>query len=912
MRFRVLGPVRMAPRAPSAAKPRAVLATLLMQSNSVVSTHTLIDELWNTAPPRTAATTLQVYVSHLRKALIDGTPDAEQPLLTRPPGYLIRVAPDDLDLLAFETLREEGRAAYGRHEYAEASRRLGRALSLWNGPALSGIPLGPTLETSAIRLNELRAEVLEQRIAADLRLGRHQELISELMAFAHDHPLRETVHCHLMVALYRSERQSDALQVYHRARRALVEELGVEPGPVMSRLLERILASDTSLNWQGGGGSGSDADGNDAGGSGAGSMQASRLGAAGPVVRLPAPVGDFTGREPQLTLGRRFLAGSGPLPGRVLAVSGRAGAGKTALAGWLAHDAGDLFPDGRVLLLLRDAGGRSLTSYAALTTLVRRLTGTVTATAATDEIEGGGARTALTPSETSDQLYELTQGRKMLFVLDDAVAEAQVRPVLSALAHSTVLLTSRHALGALDGVQHIALDVFSQEEAEELLLRCGGPAMAADPAAVAETARLCGHLPLALRVAAAGLAARPHWSAADLARRLADERTRLASLELGDLDVRSSLLTAYQDVGAQGRQAFRLLGLAPLPDFAPWSAAALLAAELPEAERHTDELVRAQLLEARPHPGRLTPMRYGFHPLLRALSLELLDRQAVAATDRLCRAFLALARHADALLAPGRDSLGDRPIEPPAGIRPQELVGSAPLQWFQEESAGLLESMRQAHTAGLWELCFALASASTGYYEAAALWDDWDESHRLALDAARQARDPHAEAVLLRSLGDLAWQRNRAAAAVDSYRLAWHLFTRRGDRAEAARCLKGEADVMLGQGRVARAERCYVRALSTGQSGDDARGAADALRGLALVALREGRTAEARHRLTECAAQARRAGDRRWQEYATRSLGAIDAAVTAGREGELAGRPLEVRPGVWLFPAPRPTLPRAA
>ncbi|MEU6672633.1 BTAD domain-containing putative transcriptional regulator [Streptomyces sp. NPDC046925] len=892
MRFRVLGPVRMAPRAPTAAKPRVVLATLLMQSNSVVSTHALIDELWSEEPPRTAATTLQVYVSHLRKALADGVAgvgDGAQPLLTVPPGYLLRVADDDLDLLVFETLRDEGRAAYGRKDYAEASRRLSRALALWTGPALSGIPHGPTLQTSAIRLDELRLEALEQRISADLRMGRHQELIGELMALAHDHPLRETLHCHLMVALYRSGRQSDALHVYHRARRGLVDELGVEPGPVMSRLLERILASDPALTWQ---------------------QDTPRTPGtphrpAGPVVRLPGPVDHFTGRESQLALGRRFLAGAGPLPGRVLAMSGRAGAGKTALAARLAHDAGDLFPDGRVLLLLRDAGGRVLTPHAALTTLLRRLRGGREDAPPVVGGAQGESAGAAPESEPADLVYELTKARKMLIVLDDAVSEAQVRPVLAALPDSTVLLTGRHALGALDGVQHLVLDVFSREEAEELLVRCGGPAMREDPAAVGETARLCGNLPLALRVAAAGLAARPHWSAADLVARLADERTRLSSLELGDLDVRSSLLTAYRDVGIQGRQAFRLLGLAPLPDFPLWSAAALLDTELPQAERHTEELVRARLLEAGARPGQLTTVRYGFHPLLRSLSLELLDRRPVSATDRLGRAFLALARHADALLAPGRDPLGDT-LRPPAGISPEALIGSAPLQWFREEAAGLLETVRQTHAAGLWQLCSALASASAGYYETGALWDDWAQGHQLALDAARQAGDPHAEAAVLRSLGDLAWQRQETATAVDRYRLAWHLFTRCGDRASAARCLSGEADVMLGQGRGARAERCYVRALSAGQAENDPRGTAEALRGLALVALREGRAAEAGGRLAECAAQARRAGDRRWEEYATRTLGAVEAAVAAGREGDLAGRPLEVRPGVWLLSAPVP------
>ncbi|MFE1956231.1 NB-ARC domain-containing protein, partial [Streptomyces sp. NPDC059524] len=494
-------------------------------------------------------------------------------------------------------------------------------------------------------------------------------------------------------------------------------------------------------------------------------------------------------------------------------------------------------------------------------------------------------------------LYARTRGRRILVVLDDVVSEAQVRPLLTAAPDLTVMLTGRQALGALEEARHLVLDVFEPAEALELLTRCGGEAVRAAPRDAAEIARLCGNLPLALRVAAAGLAARPHWKAADLVARLADERTRLAALAVGDLDVRGSLLAAYRQAGVQERLAFRLLGLAPLPDFPLWSAAALLACPPPEAERHLEELVRGRLLEARPAPGRLTPVRYGFHPLLRSLSLELLGAGSPGATDRLCRAFLALARYADHRLAPGRDRLA-APVEPPAGIDPHELVGDAALSWFQEESAGLLEAVRRAHTDGLWELCSGLAAASAGYYEAGAVWDDWELSHGLGLDAARQAGDARAEAVLLQSLADLDWQRRLPTAALDRYRLAWHLFTQAGDRVSAARCLSGEADVLLGQGRVPRAERGYVRALSGARTTGDARGAAHALRGLALVALREGRSEEALARLAECERWARRTGDRRWQEYALRTTRAVAAGAAP------AGRPLEVRPGMWLLSAP--------
>ncbi|WP_434597783.1 BTAD domain-containing putative transcriptional regulator [Streptomyces sp. A5-4] len=893
MRFRILGPVRMLPRTPSAAKPRAVLATLLVQYNHVVSTHTLIDELWSGGPPRTAATTLQVYVSQLRKALLEeADPGAEQPLITRPPGYLIQLAPHDLDLASFEQLRAEGRTAYENGAYDEASVLLGRGLDLWTGSALSGIPQGPSLETNAIRLNELRIEVLEQRISADLKLGRHHKLTGELMALAHEYPMREALHCRLMVALYRSGRQSDALQAYHRARHALIEELGVEPGPALSRLLERVLASDPSLAWHkepaAGGGPRPPADHAPANGPGPGGDLP--VVSSGPALWLPPAVADFAGREDELALGMGLLAAESPAPGKILALSGRTGAGKTALAVQLAHSAAAHFPDGRILLPLRDATGRPVEPGAALATLLRRLRPGVDSGTPTDA------------GELSDLLHDATRGRKLLLIMDGVTTEAQVRPLLSAVPDSTVILTSTRTLAALEGAHHLVLGVLSPQDAELMLLTSGGPRMGEDLGAVAEIARLCGHLPLALRVAAAGLAARPHWTAAGLAKRLLDERTRLSALTLGDLDVRAGLLASYRDLDTELRRAFRLLALAPVPDFALWSIAALLATDLPMAERYADELVRSHLLEVSRQPPAASPGRYALHSLLRALVVEVLaedDPRAVgAAAQRLGRAFLDRARHADAVLAPGRDRLTAHP-KPVAGAPPDLSVGETPLQWFREETSGLLEAVRQTHAAQNWQLCHALASASAGYFEACARWDDWQSSHDLALDAALRAQDVHAEAVVLRSLGDLAWQRRDTVRATDRYRRARQLFTRCGDRAGAARCLTGEADVLLGQDLLARAWQGYDLALTVARTEDDARGRTEALRGLALVALRRGQRDTALEWLAESAAEAERLGDRRLKEHANRTADAIRAAeAPAGRD------PVEVRPGVWLIAEP--------
>ncbi|MEV6146727.1 BTAD domain-containing putative transcriptional regulator [Streptomyces sp. NPDC051992] len=877
MRFRILGPVSLSPRTPSAAKPRALLATLLVRAGEVISANSLIDELWGTEPPRTATTTLQVYVSQLRKLLAE----AEHPhqateglLLTRSPGYLLRVPDEDFDLARFEKLRVAGRTSYEKGEYADASRLLHDALGVWTGPALSGVPHGVRLESTAIRLDELRMEALEQRIMADLRLGRHRELAGELMALATEHPLRESLHGHLMVVLYRTGRQSDALRIYARLRRSLVEELGVEPGRAVRRLQDRILHSDPSLDWRPPGPGG-----------------AAVAPSAGPLRGLPVETTGFIGRHEATASAERMLRGeAGGRPVRLLTVAGRAGVGKTALAVQLSRQVADAFPDGQVLLRLRGALGRALTAEEAAASLLRLLG------AAGDQ--GSVGPVPADRGRLTAALQDAVRGRRLLLVFDDAGSEEQVRPLLSAVGDCSVIVTGRRTLSALDGARHLMLEPLRPDEAMEMLHVNGGEPMAADPVAAAEIAGLCGYLPLALRVAAASLVARPHTTAADLAARLRDGRTRLQRLHEGDLDLRACLMTAYLEAKPEQQRAFRLLGLAPAPDFALWTAAALLGVSLPVAEELVEGLVRAQLLETRPQPdGR--QVRYGFHELLRVLSVQLRQDESEEslheATRRLCGAFLTLSRRADALLAPGRiPRTGDPAPEPSPYAADPVLARYSPLTWFREEAAGLVESVRLAHTAGLGSMVWELAGSAAGYFHTCAAWEEWEETHRRALDAARRADSRAAEAAVLRSLGDLAWQRSEADRALGRYGEARRLFGLVGDQLGAARCRIGEADVLLGQGRLPTAARRYGRALAVCSAGHDLRGVVGALSGLAMVDLRQGLPQDALRQLAECGRAARRLGDRRWAEYARRTA----ERITAPQERVAA---VEVGPGMWLL-----------
>src|SRR5437870_10756718 len=253
MEFRILGPFEVCSEGRKlrlgGIKQRALLAVLLLHRNEVVSIDRLIDELWNGHPPATSVKVVQVYVSQLRKALGGrrARSDEEGLLVTRAPGYLLRVEPDELDAERFERLVEEGRRALGAGSPRLATRTLLEALALWRGPALADFATDSFAQTEIARLEEVRLSALADRVDADLALGRHEELVSELEALVAENPLRKRLRGQLMLALYRAGRQADALEVYRQTRELLHGELGLEPSKALQSLERSILLQDTAL-----------------------------------------------------------------------------------------------------------------------------------------------------------------------------------------------------------------------------------------------------------------------------------------------------------------------------------------------------------------------------------------------------------------------------------------------------------------------------------------------------------------------------------------------------------------------------------------------------------------------------------------------------------------------------------------
>ena len=500
---------------------------------------------------------------------------------------------------------------------------------------------------------------------------------------------------------------------------------------------------------------------------------------------LPADTVDFTGRAGQVELLEGLLLGDGRSTAvAVSALVGSGGVGKTALAVHVAHRLRHAFPDGQLYV---DLHGAEAQPAEAGEVLARWLTAL-----------GMDSRALPDGQERRSELFRaVLADRRMLVVLDNAASERQVRPLLPGSPTCAVLLTSRPRLAGLSA-NTMRIGVLDPAEAMTLLGRVAGPERVAAEPAVAETlVGLCGHLPLAVRIAGARLAARPHWPVGRMAQRLADEQRRLDELSLADLAVRTSLGTSYGTLAPATRRAFRLLGLVDTPDVAAWVLAALLESSLEDAEDHLDALTDAQLLACRGKDD-CGQLRYQFHDLVRLYARELAEReddagQRTGALTRVLAALLASADLADKGVAErvASDIRGSAPRRPldPATVRTVQADG---LAWFESERATLTACVTQASAAGLHELAWELAARGLSYFAFRGCYDDWLHTHEQALQACTGAGNRLGEAVMLRNLGCLRMTGVRGSPGVVVTRagLALARFQELGER-------RGEVDMLV-------------------------------------------------------------------------------------------------------------------
>lgn len=609
MRFRVLGDLELLDGdrdvTPSAPKPREVLALLVLRHNRVVRITELIDELWGEQPPPSALPTLQTYIYKLRKVL--STPRAAAAgchLRTTPHGYVLAVPSTAIDLCRFEQLAAEGAGLVESGDPARASVVLGQALALWRGAALTDVTVGGLLGGHVTKLEESRLRVLQQRVDADLALGRHHALVGELKAITAAHPLAEDFHRQLMLALHRCSRRFEALEVYQRLRRVMTRELSLTPSAPLRRLHEALLTADPAL----------DADlALDAGPARAVPPRPEPA-AVVPVpvpAQLPPDVDAFSGRRVELELLERALLGAEAGEGavRVVSITGMPGVGKSALAIHAAHQVRDSFEGGH----LRAGLGGSTPDPADPFDVLG------------DFLVACGVppeRMPATLDERSKLFRTWCARRPVLVLLDDAASPAQVEPLLPGSPHCSVIVTGRSH--ALSGATTVRLRPFDLEDGVELLRNLLGGARVATCPAARTIVRVCDGLPLALRAAGARLAAMPAWTLSDLAHRLGDTSTRLRELGLGEFDVRACYDATYRCLGEETRTAFRLLSLFQLAEFTAPHAARLLGCDIAAAETLLERLVEQHLLRVL-WRGETGELRYAYHRLTGAYARELLQ-----------------------------------------------------------------------------------------------------------------------------------------------------------------------------------------------------------------------------------------------------------------------------------------------
>jgi tetratricopeptide (TPR) repeat protein len=587
--------------------------------------------------------------------------------------------------------------------------------------------------------------------------------------------------------------------------------------------------------------------------------------------QLPPDIGDFTNRDDAIHEVRRLLedgrAGNGTAI-VVSAIAGKAGVGKTALATRIAHQLRPHFPDGQLYVNLRGGEDKRQDPGIVLGEFL---------------LELGVARAAI-PEDLEQRAARYRAqlaGHRILVVLDNAADETQVRLLLPGSPGCAALITSRAALTGLSGTRLFMLDVLELDQGVELLARIAGrDRVEAEPDKAREIVRLCGYLPLAVRIAGGKLAARPHWTLAMLADRLAVDHNLLAELKLRDLEVRASFELSYHDLTEEERRAFRLLGLLRTPDFTNWVASALLNREFVEAEDLLTRLVEAQVLEAARDP-KTGELRYRFHDLLRAYAREQLwaeepPASQEAALHRSLDAHVLLAEYAAALLEPGNAE--EASADGWLATRSKtiaERIAADPAAWFAAERVNLISVVEQADEQRVPEVVWRLARALNYFFKLRSHWTDWEHTQRLALRAARRAGDRSAKANALRSLGDVTTQRKQFEEAVEHFTAAMDLFRSLSDRHGEAWTNVGLGTAYLDDARFSDAIAQFEHALRLFDAIGDARGRAWALVSVGIVHRIQGRLSEAKVCLKDSLAQFRILGDRRGEAYSLVNLGIV-------------------------------------
>ena len=845
MEFQVLGPVEVRASGHRVevghAMQRSVLAVLLLERGRVVPTERLIDRVWGDEPPASVRNVLYGYIGKLRAALA-GTDGASTTLARRAGGYQLEADEDHIDLYRF---RRQVAAAAAAPDDASRADCLRAALAEWQGQALAGV--------DSAWLRTMRDTLELQRLAAVidlndvlLRQGQHGSLIGDLTEQAASYPGDERIARQLMLALYRSGRQSDALRWFEQTRRKLSEEFGADPGAELTSLHQQILRRDEALGLPA---------------------------PAAPVAvprELPADAPQFTGRSSELAALDRRLRQPGPT---VCVISGMPGVGKTALAVHWACLLANAFPDGQLYANLRGYDpGKPVSAADALAGLLRALG--LTGPAVPDDI-----------AERAARYRSLLAGRRMLILLDNAGSAEQVRPLLPGPGGCLTLVTSRDSLAGLvarDGAHRLGLDPLPPAEAVELLRALIGARVDRDPEAAARLADHCSRLPLSLRVAAELAATRPATPLTLLAGELAGQRGRLDLLDAGGdpgTAVRAVFSWSCKRLDPAAALTFQLISAQPGPEVDEYAAAALTGLTPAQAGLVLRQLAGAHLI----HP---LAAGYGLHDLLRAygsdLAAELPGAELQTALTALFDFYRAATAQAMDLLVP--ESIGRRPqVSPPASPLPPVNDKASARQWADANLANLIAVIGYAAGHDWPRHAFDLANMLFRDLEYCGRYPELLAIHEHVLAAARRHGDLSEQATALNQVCVVYLRQGNYDQAGRDLEQALSLYCQLADVTGQARAHGnlGILDFLLG--KYPQATEHQESALKLFASIDDQPGQIRALVNLSLVEARLGDYLGAKEHATKALAGAPLANSVRFEVSALHSLGRVNA-----RLGEVA------------------------
>ncbi|MBZ3905073.1 AfsR/SARP family transcriptional regulator [Streptomyces griseiscabiei] len=814
-------------------KERLALASLAVDAGRAISLDTLIDRLWDGTPPAKARASLHSYVARIRRRLRD---EELGDLLTQQAhAYRLAVRPDQVDSHRYLRLCEQARSLADSGDDVRALALLEQAEGLWRGEPLTGLP-GLWAHGVRSNLSEKRLAATLTRMAIELRRGHYADLVPDLTALLDAHPTDETVAGQLMAANYGCGRQTDALRVYDTLRKRLAQEYGTAPGGSLARLHRLILrqAPVTELF-------------------------------ARPAPTAPAPStlpshGDLVGRAEE----SRVLRCVSPAGGAIAlhTVSGMPGVGKTLLAVHTARALRDSYPDAQLFLDLRGhaSGQRPLSPVDALGQLLRTL-----------GVPAGSLPSGL--DELTSLWRTLLNTRRTVIVLDDATDPEQVRPLLPGASLSLVIVTSRRRLTGLPGLRTLSLDTLPTEDAVALFRHLVGTERSSDTDGTYQVVRLCGHLPLAIEIAAGRLNSRPSWTISHLIQRLTKGPDRLGEIRDGFRAVARAFEMSYHTLTDTQQRVFRLLSLHLGVEFDAYSTAALTGLLPTESEQILDQLLDANLIQ------ESRPELYRFHDLVKeyALTLTLSEdtpQSRDCAVQALITFYVRTASRAASRTHPRRVPLGPLESLEDSDAPPWSDACSA-RRWLSQEQHALVSAERHSRAAGRAHQAALVADSLAGFLDEEGHWEVAQVMHTAAAAHWHAVGDGHAE---VRALVDLGTAQNHAS----HYDRALAVTLRALDVARATGEAAAEADVLhllglvhwnLGDHRAAL--DVQKSALDMRRKSGDTWQSARAGNNLGITQIYLNSYAEARKSCTDALEGFRMCGDLREQSRALNNLSEI-------------------------------------